>query len=231
VLFIGNTATYEGALVQAVRNLHGEETFEYWNAGVPAFNTIQQIEFYKLHNARINPTHVIMTIQPDDIETTPLAFRSRAAELVVYLPNVPRAEIDPWLFENSHAYRFIRGLSISDEDGQHRIMEEYKLRMADFRDVLAREHIRLSIILLPLLAPKELWSREEVKRRTTLLAMLKELRLDYYDLSEAMSETTAMDAKLHEITGELWNPTPEIAQAFARYLTKRGLFLVKANMT
>ena len=231
VLFLGNTATYDGAVIQAMKNLHGEENFEYWNAGVPAFNTIQQIQFYKLHNARLNPDHVVMMIQPDDVETTPLAFRSRGTELTVYLPNIPRAEIDPWLFEKSYVYRFVRSFSISDGDGQHRIMEEYRARLAEFRDTLAREHIRLSVILLPLLAPMELWSQDEIKRTNEMLAILNELRLDHYDLREAMSETAPLDAKLHDTTAQPWTPTPEIAQTFARYLTKRGLFLVKTNTT
>ena len=231
MLFLGNTATYDGAVIQAMKNLHGEENFEYWNAGVPAFNTIQQIQFYKLHNARLNPDHVVMMIQPDDVETTPLAFRSRGTELTVYLPNIPRAEIDPWLFEKSYVYRFVRSFSISDGDGQHRIMEEYRARLAEFRDTLAREHIRLSVILLPLLAPMELWSQDEIKRTNEMLAILNELRLDHYDLREAMSETAPLDAKLHDTTAQPWTPTPEIAQTFARYLTKRGLFLVKTNTT
>ena len=111
LLFIGDSVTARGQIVSALRTLYGEQKFEFWNAGVESFNTIQEVNYYLKYNAKISPNHVILTFHMNDFETTPVAFES-GNKLVVYAPNMPATNINPLLFRYSMIYRLILGSTI-----------------------------------------------------------------------------------------------------------------------
>ncbi len=229
LLFVGNTVTYEGTLLHALKSLHGEDMLEYWNAGVPTFNTLQQIAFYQITNTHIAPDHVILTIEPDDVGSIPFAFRNQTAELEVYRPAVPRKDLDPGRFENFYLYRYLRGLTISHRESQNRLWEEYHESFKIFRDRLTRDHIRLSVAVLPALSSRQEWSRSEMARREALLTMLTELQIEHYDLSEVFVPGKAWSASPPQPGSRGWEPSSEIALAFAQYMTHQGLFRSKNN--
>jgi hypothetical protein len=114
LLFVGDSVTARGRIVDALRALHGDATAEYWNAGVESFNTVQEVAFYRKYNAAIHPDHVIVTFHLNDYETTPIAFRDEAGRLVVYALNQPSREVQPWLFQNSSLYRLWLGSTGGD---------------------------------------------------------------------------------------------------------------------
>ncbi|MCX7591490.1 MAG: hypothetical protein N2255_07665, partial [Kiritimatiellae bacterium] len=95
LLFVGDSVTARGQLVAALRKCYGEEKFEYWNAGVESFNTIQEVEYYKRYNSAIQPDHVILTFHMNDFETTPVVFRRADGRLAAYAPNCPLRSINP----------------------------------------------------------------------------------------------------------------------------------------
>ena len=229
LLFVGNTVTYKGKLLRALKSLHGEETLEYWNAGVPTFNTLQQIAFYQVYNTRIAPDHVILNIQPDDVGAIPFAFRNQTGELELYRPAVPRKDLDPSLFMNFYLYRYLRGLTISSREKRIRLWQEYYDSLKSFRDRLARDHIRLSVAVLPVLSSKEEWSQSEMDRRKALLSMLAELQIEHYDLAEVFAPGKPWSASLPAAGSEDWEPSSEMARAFAQYMTHQGLFHSKEN--
>ena len=82
LLFVGDSVTARGALIESLRQEYGEAGIEYWNAGVESFNTIQEVAFYRRYNARLNPDHVILIFHLNDFETTPVAFLDRKGDLV-----------------------------------------------------------------------------------------------------------------------------------------------------
>lgn len=229
ILFVGNTVTHEGTLLQALKSKHGEDRFEYWNAGVPTFNTLQQIAYYQAYNSRTAPDHVILTIQPDDMGTIPVAFRNPAAELEVYRPAVPRKDLDSGLFEMSYLYRYVKGLMISPRERQNRLWQEYHDGVKSFSDRLARDHIRLSVAVLPVLTSRQQWSQAEIDWRKVLLTMLTELQIEHYDLTEVFVPGKAWSASLPETGSEGWEPSSEMAHAFAQYMTYQGLFRSREN--
>ena len=48
VLFSGDSVTHRGEFIRALRRVYGENGYEYWNTGVESFNTLQELEFYRL---------------------------------------------------------------------------------------------------------------------------------------------------------------------------------------
>ncbi|MGC3974326.1 MAG: hypothetical protein QM771_08110 [Nitrospira sp.] len=228
ILFVGNTVTYEGTLLRALRDLHGENRFEYWNAGVPTFNTVQQIAYYHSYNARTAPDHVILTIQPDDFGTIPIAFRNHAAELEVHRPAVPRKDLDVELYQSSYLYRYLKGLMISPAEKQHHLWQEYHDIVKGFSERLARDHIRLSVAVLPLSAAQQQWTQAEKDRRQALFSVLKELHIEHYDLADVFAPGRA-GSVLPPTSKESGSPSTEMASAFAQYMTHEGLFRSKEH--
>src|SRR5262249_23296537 len=57
LLFIGDSVTHRGLIVDALRAEYGAQQYEYWNAGVEAFNTVQEVEYYRRFNRPIHPDH------------------------------------------------------------------------------------------------------------------------------------------------------------------------------
>ena len=74
LLFIGDSVTGRGRIIEAIKQIYDDEVFEYWNAGVESFNTIQEVRFYQRYNAAVYPDHVILTFHLNDFEPTPVAF-------------------------------------------------------------------------------------------------------------------------------------------------------------
>ena len=79
LLFLGDSVTARGHIVEAIRDLYGDERYEYWNAGVESFNTVQEVNYYRRYNAAVMPDHVILTFHLNDFGTTPIAFMNREA--------------------------------------------------------------------------------------------------------------------------------------------------------
>jgi hypothetical protein len=75
LLFIGDSVTRRGHIVEALKSHYGSQEYEYWNAGVESFNTVQEVEYYRRFNRAIQPDHVILTFHLNDFETTPVWFR------------------------------------------------------------------------------------------------------------------------------------------------------------
>ena len=112
LLFMGDSVTARGRIVEALRRIRGEKRFEYWNAGVESFNTTQEVNYYRKYNHRISPDHVILTFVYNDFGTTPITFFNRDKKLVVFALNRPRRRVIPWLFEHSYLYRFLLGKNL-----------------------------------------------------------------------------------------------------------------------
>ena len=105
LLFIGDSVTRRGHIVDALKDEYGSLKYEYWNAGVESFNTVQEVRYYKHFNRGLRPDEVFLTFHLNDFGTTPVAFREANGSLVVYVTNVPAQRLNPWLFQRSHLYR------------------------------------------------------------------------------------------------------------------------------
>ena len=223
LLFLGDSVTHRGAIIDALRGLYGDELYEYWNAGVESYNTVQEVNFYKAYNYRIHPDHVIVTFHPNDFETTPVAFMNEDGKLSVYAPNRPLTEMNPFLFQHSHLYRLIVGLATSERRGEEAILKEIVRSLTTLRDTLQEEHIRLTVLVLPLMAQPELWSSDEQERRRQILRALNDLRIPHVDLLPPLLEAIQRHIPLQESPGDIWHPSPALSEMFAQYIRIQGV--------
>ena len=223
LLFVGDSVTYRGRIIESIRRAYGQERFEYWNAGVESFNTVQEVKYYKRHNAAVQPDHVILSFHLNDLETTPVAFVNGEGRLVVYAPHVPLRRVSPWLFAHSYVYRLVLGAMVDDRRGRAEIVQEVRRHVAELRDILAADGIALTVLVLPMFQPMAEWRPEEVEARRTILRVLAELGVRHFDLLEPLNEALAEGAVVREAPADPCHPSEAVAERFAAYLKRRGL--------
>jgi hypothetical protein len=226
LLFLGDSVTARGELVNAFAEHCGEEHYEYWNAGVESFNTLQEVRFYAAYNRRINPDQVILTFHNNDFQTTPIAFRE-GQRMVVYAPGMTQQNLSPWLFRHSSVYRVYLGARLSltrqREPVGKGIVDEVRKSLAELSELTAGDGARLSVILLPIFKPVSQWSEVESESRKQSLEILRELGIEHYDLMDVLLQTMADGIAVQYKPGDTWHPSAEAASLFVESLVDSGL--------
>src|SRR5262249_7206102 len=219
LLFIGDSGTHRGDIVDALRAVYGSQQYEYWNAGVEAFNTVQEVAYYRQFNRPIHPDDVIVTFHLNDFETTPVAFRDTDGTLIVFAPNWPARHLHPWLFQHSYTYRYWLGLVTPKKTARSEIIAEVRGSLADLQRMVTVDGARLTVLVLPILHPVSAWKPEDREYRRLILDILESLRLRYFDLLEPLNEALADGAVVTQPGDPLfWHPSREVATYFAKYL-------------
>jgi hypothetical protein len=219
LLFLGDSVTHRGHLVDALRAEYGSQQYEYWNAGVESFNTVQEVAYYRRFNRPLHPDHVILTFHLNDFETTPVAFREADGTLVVFAPNWPLRRVHPWLFQHSYTYRYWLGLVTPKQTARAGIIAEVRASLADLAHMVADDGARLTVVVLPILRPISAWLPEYREYRRLILGILASLGLRYVDLLEPLNAALADGAVVTEPGDTLyWHPSREVAAYFAKYL-------------
>ena len=222
ILFIGDSVTARGEIVRALESLHGA-SFEYWNAGVESFNTVQEVAFYKTYNAAVRPDHVVLTFHVNDFESTPVVFLDYRGRMVVYAPNMPAVHVHPWLFRTSRVYRLLLGHVRSRNEDIDAVMAETRGALEDLQNILERDGIRFSVLLLPNLKPMSAWSDADKLTHRLALEMFRELDLRYFDLLPVVKGAMSLGVSPSARPGDTWHPGPEMARYIGEHLHARGL--------
>lgn len=236
LLFLGDSVTARAKIIDALKRIYGEEKYEFWNAGVEAFSTEQEVGFYKKFNFKINPDHVILSFHNNDFKTTPLAFFNGENKLVVYLPNASTMTMSRWLFQNSFCYRHAFATYFRLTFPRHQVspvidaslIRKVEGHLADLRDVLSQGHIRFTVVILPVLDYYENWASPEKQSREEILRIVQKLRIRYIDLmpviTEKGNEKKRMGITVNSFGEDRWHPDNELAELMAKYLYDQGIF-------
>ncbi len=223
LLFLGDSVTFRGRLIDALKATHGEDRFEYWNAGVESFNTVQEVDYYQRYNAALQPDHVILTFHLNDLETTPIAF-VQDGKLVVYAPNRPLRRVSQPLFEHSHLYRWWLGTALGDgARDEEAILADVHDALAALADRTGRDGARLSAIVLPVFARPEAWTDQQRSRREEILSMLEDTGIRHFDLAATVREAIERGVEVQDVPGDDAHPSVAVAREMASFLADRGL--------
>src|SRR5262245_30857172 len=169
LLFIGDSVTRRGHIVDALKDEYGSLKYEYWNAGVESFNTIQEVRYYKHFNRALRPDEVLLTFHLNDFETTPVAFRDASGSLTVYAPNIPAQRINPWLFQHSYFYRFWIGVITARQTERTAIINDVRSSLEELKLMVDADGARLTVLVLPILRPASDWSAQYRENRGQIL--------------------------------------------------------------
>ncbi len=223
LLFIGDSVTHRAKIIDSLQEIYGDEEFEYWNAGVESYGTVQEVAYYKKYNAAIKPDHVILTFHINDFETTPIAFPNDGDGLIVYAPNQPLSAMNPWLFRNSYLYRFVINRIGDSSQNQEKIIQEAEASLLELRDILAADNIRFSVLVLPMFLPYEQWQPHEQTGRDRILQTLTNANIIHYDLFPISKQAIKDGITIEEEPGSHWHPSKDVSVRFAEYLFAEGL--------
>jgi hypothetical protein len=217
LLFIGDSVTHRGKIIDSLKNLYGEEDYEYWNAGVESFNTVQELALYRRYNRQIRPDHVILTFHNNDFLQTPVAYRHEGQ---LHLGVPLSGNSSRWLLKNSALYRTYVLLTTS-----RTLVETDKVRqsLTELKRAVEADGAKLSVVLLPIMAPTEDWKGLEQESREYSLQILSSLNLPVYDLLGTLERAISDGVPLEEIPGDIWHPSQELADRFAEFLAAEGL--------
>jgi len=221
LLFLGDSVTRRERIQDALEKAYGETRYEYWNAGVESFNTMQELVFYRRVNSKLKPEQVILTFHNNDFQDTPLVFK-KDGELQIHFMRRDGNHINPWLFSHSYLYRWLTGLSLGNLD-RHRQRQAVKEALAGFQAITKAEKVNFSVILLPILKPYAQWTNKEKWSRENALQLLKEQQITTYDLLPDMERAVKEGVILPEAPGDTWHPSPAAAEHFARYLVTQKI--------
>jgi hypothetical protein len=226
VLFLGDSVTFRGRILEPLRRLHGEEGFEYWNAGVESFNVVQEVSFYRRFNAAIHPDHVVLSFHNNDFAATPVAFRERGT-LIVYAPGRPLGRAGAWLFQHSRVYRVVLGvqarLSRRFGDPFAALVRETEKDLVDLRESLEADGVRMTVLLLPLFRPYADWTAAERRSREEALRLLEGHGFRYFDLLPVMEEASREGVPLGQAPDDPWHPSDALSERIASFLRDQGL--------
>lgn len=235
VLFVGDSVTRLGFIVEALRKIYGDQRYEYWNAGVDSFNTVQELNYYKKFNCRVNPDHVILTFHNNDFETTPIVFINKEGRMVLFSPFLPKNTVNEKLFRRSHVYRLALGKMIGarKEKARGQIVAEVKASLNEFDTILSRQGIRFTVLVHPVLNPKEKWTESEAQNHATVLRILKDAGIRHFDLSAPVWNAIrdGINPQWNRWKDDKAHPSREMADYFARFLAKNNLLETRANTT
>lgn len=229
LLFIGDSVTARGRIMEALRAQRGDAAFEYWNAGVESYSGVQVVLFYEKYNRAIEPDHVIFTFHNNDFAPHPVAAFHPDGRVEFVNPGGVDVRHMPFpLASRSHLARKLiaRSWRLERERPTPRYREsvrEMRGHLARLRDELAAQRVRLTMIELPILKPYAQWSEAERVSRDDALAMFRDLGLRHIDLLPPLEEMLARGIPAPDSPRDTWHPSEAAAREFARYLLDQGL--------
>jgi len=222
LLFLGDSVTARGRIIEALSTLAGETAWEYWNAGVESFNSVQEVLWYERYNAAVAPDHVILTFHLNDFGSTPIVFRDEAGRLMLHATGGTGRALVPFLYRHSHLYRVLVS-RLAGGTRWERSVRETRAALERLRDRLRRDHVAFTFVVHPVVRPPGGWSRGERVAYDEALRLAGELGLRSFDLRPALESAIAAGLPLEEEPGDAWHPSAETAAHFARWLHARGL--------
>jgi len=220
VLFIGDSVTHRGEIIEALKQLYGEADFEYWNAGVESFNTAQILELYRRHNKGLEPDHVVLTFHNNDFQLTPVA-KEENGEVVLYIPSQEPVEAPLPVLGRTSLYKLWLQLGSAEYE---RKPNDVKRDLAEIKRLVEEHGGQFSVLVFPILKPMEEWNEREKRSRKNALRILEELNLRSFDLLKALPEKKSEYQRLRQDPEDTWHPSSEGGMVMGRFLYEAELF-------
>lgn len=225
LLFLGDSVTKRGRIVEGFRTVFGEDGFEYWNAGVEAYATAQEVSYYRRFLEPLGEDHVILTFHMNDFLTTPISFFDPEKGLVFLEPNLAVRELSPWLLRHCYLYRAwisMRSGLTEDTKSKAGVEEDIAASLHELADLTRARGSRLTVLVFPLLFPFESWRPVQQKRHAKVLGILQAAGIETYDLVPPMEAALAESLDIWQEKGDVYHPNELFGERCVRYLVESG---------
>lgn len=229
VLFLGDSVTARGKIIDFLKGFYGEDKFEYWNAGVEGFNTEQEVFVYFEYNAKIEPDHVILFFHYNDFDATPVVFLNKNNEMVFYAFGMPKFTANLWLIKNSYLYRILnsaysRILYKQAANLNNSKAKEIKKSLKTLQGALKAKNIRFTVVVLPVLDTYDKWTAFEKSLILKINEMLSELSIEYIDLLPVINDAANKFELFEQSLLDRQHPNDELSKRIAKFLFDKKIF-------
>lgn len=228
VLFVGDSVTFRGQIVRGLRGLFGEQGYEYWNAGVESYGTMEEAIYLRDSIADLDADHIVLTFHPNDSYSTPACFPVDEDTAAIHIPGRGSWRVDiPWA-RRSALYAFFQGVRLVNldfrrlESGPRRCEEGLRIIQAEAE----RRGARLSVLRFPFADPPANWDATERAAFDLGGELCERLGLECHDLLPYFER--ALDEGLEDYQqtpGDTWHPSEELGRRFAAGLVEDGFTL------
>lgn len=214
ILFLGDSVTARGRIVNAIeKDLHDPAT-EFLNGGVEAFNLTQEVDFFLRFQSTVKVDRIIHQVHGNDLRATPIAFRDENGALNVYLLNSPKQHVNPWLFQNSYLYRVGLAVFLSRTTEADTLQEarDNFARMAAFS---AERGIEYDVVLFPILLSRDALWQDDWRDWKILESACQDIVRNCVSLLPVLDRMLAEGQPVEEVSGDSWHPNDAFAAAAA----------------
>lgn len=225
VLFLGDSVTARACLVNGIRSLLPTDRFDWLNAGVDAWNPVQEVAWYLRHQRDLAADHIVLTLHNNDFTTTPVALYAGDTFLLCSPDGL--ASLNPDLYRYSRLYRLwfhARNRDPLTTGPYLRHRDAVSAALRNLRDEVASRNARLTVLLFPILLPLRQWTDEQLQSRQQAQRMLDELGIRGIDLLPPLEEALAAGLDVQQPNGDPWHPSPLGGWVLARHALAAGLF-------
>lgn len=224
VLFLGDSVTRRGFIIQALREKYGVKMIEYWNGGVTGYNTVQELKYYERYNRSIQADHIVLTLHWNDFSITPVVLQKEEGQVVVGEVKSKLWFFHPWLFRHSHLFRFLVRAQLSTKPDILAMRREVAEALEEFQRVVKNDGAQFSVIIFPQLSEPATWSSEVREDHSFTLATLARLNIRAFDLRKPLERAIADHLDIQQEPGDLHHPSRALSRYFAEELFASKLF-------
>lgn len=228
ILFLGDSVTRRGRIISALKQRHRGGRFQWLNAGVPGYNTAQEVRLYGRCCRRLRPRHLVLTMHNNDFQENRLIFQRPFSRRQVHLRLDQLGAVEHLLVHHSHVYRLllgrpgIVGVDPAGAVGWRRAHALMERSLGRLQALTRADGARLSVVLLPSLRTGPLPRPARLSHRAAL-KLLKRLGIRHFDLKRVFKAAVASGLTLHESPGDHLHPGQALADRFGEYLFRKGL--------
>ena len=221
LLFIGDSVTERGAIVNGLRAELGDERYEYWNAGVGGYATRQELGYYRRYCGDIRPDQVILTFHMNDFDASPVYFQDEGV-VAVRASNVRRP--DPWLWQYSIAYRLWFQWTVDkvEPPSLEERLRDLEGALAELRDLVHERGAELTVLVFPWLRPLAKWPGALPRKHELVLELLAKLGIPHHAFLDELEAALAEGVEVREKERDPQHPSPEFGRRIAHALVARG---------
>lgn len=195
VLVLGDSVAYGigvrptetlSAQLEQMLYARGRLQVEVLNAGVPGYNTEQELRWLERVGLALEPDAVVLAYCPNDVLVTPIVFRS-GDDMVYYRPGSGASRYAPWLVRHSALFR--RVLAFVEQrrgEAEHVDVESNRAALGAIARELAQRGLPLVTVIYPFLEGEfSAYRRRHAQVHAMVHEILKPLGVDVIDLLEA----------------------------------------------
>lgn len=227
VVFLGDSVTERGKLIEGVRLAYGDEDYEYWNLGVGGWATEQEVRWHERHGRALDADQVVLTFHPNDWMSTPICFLDEEGELVLHHP----ARTIRWLpadwVRESWLVRLWVSRLMRDEPLMQTRLRAIDAAFEQLAAACAEDGSQLDVLLLPRLEPPEQWTPKEQHMRAEVKRLLDAHGIDHVDLRRPLEIALERGFDVRERPDDWAHPSLAFGRVAGNWLEKRD-FLIAA---